>query len=321
MGNQETRGMHFVPETYLGKFGNFNKKGEIKVAFLDKSNYVKIKFTTPANLCKKRDMYRMEGETLEERQCVEEFYYKFTEENCNRVFELLTNDSCQKISNEDHQKIILFVITLLFRTQKLISTHNEFLIESFTKAKSIAEQIGLDYFRYGDSIIHFKDKSIEYLVMEYGKKHNHKRVAVQLKAALNLYNHRKEDAISIIKIEGKDFSYLTSDNPVSFSNNSSQFSAYFDVESEMSLTINSQYKLTIYPKNFISNRYWFSKRSYSGEIARRETEATNLEQYYNAERFIIGKHEKTLKETSLFLNNIKNQIPSPRGEGWGGASC
>lgn len=306
MGNQETRGMHFVPETYLKKFGILDNEKDCKVFFLDKNEGDEIKATSPSNLCKKRDMYLMNGETVEDRQCVEDFYQNI-ETKYDHIYKILTDDSLNEISPEDHELIILFLITLLFRTQKLMSQYNSFLKESFTKGESVASQFGHDHFIYGDEIISFQDKTINQILKETARKHNPNRVATQLETALKLFQYRKDNSIVIFKIADINFSYLTSDNPVSIYNSESKLSSLFDFDNELALNIDSSYRIVIYPKSFISIPYYMSRKIYSGEMAKNETISSNCEQYLNAEKFLISNKKEVIEEVVCYIKMI-NQI-------------
>ena len=307
MGNQETRGMHFVPETYLNKFGVFDNKKVCSVFFFDKTKGDKINATSPSNLCKKRDMYRMEGETVEERQYVEDFYQNI-ETKYDHIYKILTNDNLIEISQEDHELVILFVITLLFRTQKLMSQHNNFLKESFIKGQSVANQYGQDHFTYGDEIIPFQDKTVNQILKETAKKNNPNRVAKQLEVALKLFLNRRDNSIVIFKIEDSNFSYLTSDNPVSIYNSETRMYSLSDFNNELALNIDSNHRIIIYPKSFIPFPYYMSRKIYSGEMAKSETISSNLEQFKNAEKFLISHEKKVIEEVIYFIekNNLKN---------------
>jgi hypothetical protein len=303
MGNQETRGMHFVPETYLNKFGVFDNKKDCTVFFLDKTEGNEIKATPPSNLCKKRDMYLMEGETVEERQCVEDFYQTI-EDKYDYIYKILTDSTIEEFSQEDHETVVLFVITLLFRTKKLMSEFNNFLKESFTKAQSVANQFGQEHFIYGDETISFQNKTINQVIKETDKSHNPTRVATQLKGALNLFQLRKDNEILIIKIVDDNFSYLTSDNPVFSYNIEKGYQHLFDLDSELSLTIDKKHRIIIYPKSFDSLPYFISRKFDSGEEAENETISSNYEQYLNAEKFIFSDEKEIIEEVLSFMGNI-----------------
>jgi len=305
MEDQETRGMHFVPVTYLKRFGIFDNKKDCSVFFLDKTEGNEIKVTTPLRLCKKRDMYLMEGKTIEERQRVEDFYQTI-ESKYEDIYKILTNESLSEISKEDHELIILFVITLLFRTQKLMSQFNNFLKESFTKAQSVASQFEQDHFIYGDEIIFFQDKTLNQVLKETTQKHNPNRVATQLEVALKLFEYRKDNSIRIIKIADNNFSYLTSDNPVSIYNSKSKISSLSDFDNELAINIDSIHRIVIYPKSFIPSPYYMSRVIYSGEMAKNETITSNLEQYKNAEKFLISNEKKTIEEVVNFIEKINH---------------
>ena len=306
MGNQETRGMHFVPETYLKKFGVYDNKKDCSVFFLDKTEEIVIKSTTPSNLCKKRDMYLMEGETIEERQYVEDFYQTI-ESKYDHLYKILTDDSLLEISQENHELIILFVITLLFRAQKLMSVYNNFLKESFTKGHSVAAQFGQNHLMYGEDVISFQNKTIDQILKETAKKHNANRVSTQLEIALKLFQYRKDNSIVIFKIADNSFSYLTSDNPVSVYNSENNIIGLFNIENELSLNIDKSHRIIIYPKSFISLPYYISRKVYSGQMAKNETISSNCEQYLNAEKFLIGNDRRVIEETVHFVkSNCKN---------------
>jgi hypothetical protein len=307
MEKQETKRQHYVPETYLNKFGTERKENEFQVFALNKQ---KLKNPFPVNtskICVETNLYTLDGRSQKERQLIEDFYSNKIENKYNEIYEILTNDNIREVTLAQKELIIATAITLLFRVTKWLTSHNSFIERVFEKAMQTAEQVGKNYFFFEGKEMSFKGKSLKELVTEYAQKNKEGNIITQLKLALKLIEIRKSDTISIIKLNDETHSFVTSDNPIALYNFKTRFFAPFDPENIISLPLNQKYKLTIYPNDGLYKQEYISRIFHKGTLAYTETMTNNFEQFNNAERFIIGGFE-TLNGFETFLEKAQSPI-------------
>lgn len=307
MEKQETKRQHYVPETYLKKFGLERKENEFQVFALNKNS---LKNPFPVNtskICVQTNLYTLEGYSEKERQLIENFYNTEIEQKYNEIYELLIDDKIREITVAQKELIISTAITLLYRVTKWLTSHNDFIKRVFEKGIQLAEQVGKDYFLFEGEKINFQGRKLDEIVKEYAKKEKEENIITQLEVALKLIELRKSDTISVIKLDDENLSFVTSDNPIVLYNFKSRFFAPFNPENIISMPLNSKYKLTIYPSDGLAEPGYISRIFHKETLAYTEMMTNNFEQFNNAEKFIIGD-EKTLSEFESFVEKAKKPI-------------
>lgn len=118
---------HFVPRTYLKHFAN-ERSGEYYICALPK-NAIKatdIYETNIKKICAKKDVYTLPGETIEEKMLIENFYSNNLENDYDNIYRILLDSEKRTITIKEKSLIVSTVITMLFRTTKLVNAYNEF---------------------------------------------------------------------------------------------------------------------------------------------------------------------------------------------------
>ncbi len=249
--SQETKRQHFVPRTYLNKFGVERKNGDYQIHALDKSNLENIFPINTAKVCVKKDFYTIEGKSEEDRQLIENFYGDNIESKYNEFYELITNDDITTISSEQRNLIISTIVTLLFRTTKLPNIHNQLLKRVFDMALTLCTKEGKDYFFIEKEKIHIENKNVDELYKEYIADQKTGILITQLEVASKLIDIRNNNLISIIKLN-ENPKYIISDNPVIIYNSASKIIAPFDPDNELSLPVNDSYTVYLYNEHRFS---------------------------------------------------------------------
>lgn len=285
MSNKETKRQHFVPQTYLRKFSVERKVDQYQIFVAPKKNIEKIFQVNTANVCVHKDLYTLPGETEEERMLIEKFYGDSYESKYNKMYEILTDDNIIDISDVDNKFIISSVITMFFRTTRLMSEHNDLMYKVFERLAQLCEQSGKDYFMFENEKIMLNGRTAEQLLFDHKKESRVPQVITQLEVALKLIQIRRNDSIQVIKIQQNGAEFITSDNPVILYNFESRRIAPFDPKNIISMPLNSQYKVTILPyenPGFISRLHHNDTMSYS------EVMTNGYDQLVSSERFILG---------------------------------
>ncbi|WP_303919395.1 DUF4238 domain-containing protein [Draconibacterium sediminis] len=307
MSKQETVGQHYVPKTYLDKFGEIRKNN---IFFVYAANKQNLKQTFPvgtSKICKKNNLYTLGGATEGERQWIENFYNNEIESKYNEVYDILTNDNIREITTEQKELIVYTIITLLFRVTKWQTLHNNFIGRVFERGIGFASELGKDYFILGEEKIYFKGKTLKQLNEEYASSQKEFQVLTQLDLALKLISIRKFDSLGVVNIKGVPNSFVTSDNPVTLYNFAGSVISPFDPTNQLSLPINSKYVVTLDPKAempyFPPNR--IGRIFHSGSLASNQVLINNYKQYNSAENFIIGD-KQTIESFNGFRERYKN---------------
>ena len=289
---KETKRQHFVPETYLRKFSVAGKKKKYQIYAANKSDIEKIFLSNTENVCVYKDLYTLPGKTAEERMLIERFYGETYETNYNRIYDMLTDDSYRNHSESDNKLIVSTLITMLFRTTRLLSVHNDLMNRVFFQAVSFCEQSGKDYFTWEDQKIMLNGRSAKELMSDHKRDSRVSQVLTQLKVALRLIEIRKDNSISVVKIKTNGPEFITSDNPVTLYNFDTKHIAPFDPKNVISLPLNKQYKVIIYP---FKNLGYISRLIHDDVLSYSEVMTTDYEQFSSSENFILGS-EKGLND-------------------------
>ena len=292
MEKKETKRQHFVPQTYLNKFSIERKEKQFQIFAAPKKDITKVFPSSTEKVCVYKDLYTLPGKTEEERMLIENFYGDSYESKYNRIYELLIDDGFRNISKEDNELIVSSIITMFFRTTRLISEHHEVMYRVFEKLAYLCEQSGKDYFMFENEKIMLKGRSAEQLLNDHKEESRVPYVITQLKVALRLIEIRKNDAISVVKIEQNGPELITSDNPVTLYNFDTRHIAPFDRKNVISLPLNSQYKVIIYP---FDNLGYITRQHHNATMSYSEVLTTGFDQLESSERFILGS-ENGLEE-------------------------
>lgn len=285
MNNQETKRQHFVPRTYLRNFSIERKENQYQIFAAPKNDIEKIFPSNIENICVYKDLYTLQGETEEERMLIEKFYGDAYESEYNKMYEILTDDKIRNISQEDNAFIISSVITMFFRTTRLMSDHNELMYRVFTQLVQLCEQTGKDYFMFENEKIFLNGRNAEQLLFDHKNESRVPQVITQLDVAQRLIKIRKNDSVQVIKIQNSGHEYITSDNPVTLYNFESRHIAPFDPKNTISMPLNGQYKVIVLP---YQNPGFISRINHSANMSYSEALTTGYEQLGSSERFILG---------------------------------
>jgi len=292
MTKKETKRQHFVPQTYLRNFSIERKKNQYQIFAAPKTNMEEIFPSNIENVCVHKDLYTLPGETEDERMLIEKFYGDAYESEYNKMYEILTDDSARKISSDDSAFIISSMITMFFRTTRIMVEHNEIMYRSFESIVQLCKQTGKEYFMFEDEKIMLNGRNAEQLLIDHKKESRVPQVITQLDVALRLIQTRKNDSIQVIKIKKNGPEYITSDNPVTLYNIESRHVAPFDPKNIISMPLNGQYKVVLLP---YENPGFISRISHDDNMSYSEVLTNGYEQLGSSEKFVLGT-ENGLKE-------------------------
>ena len=293
---KETYRQHYVPRTYLQKFA-IKRKNNYNISSADKNDLEKIIIPNIINDCLETNIYTQKGETKEQRQALETFYSDNVESVYNEVYKTLTDESIVEISEDMHYKIVMTIISMLYRTSKWIHVHNDLSDLVLEKMFSLCEQAKKDYFMYEDYKYSIKRKSLSDIQKEFRERKKELHVLMQLEVAFKLIDIRKFDGILISKLMPEN-QLITSDNPVILSNLEPGIIAPFDPENMIKLPIDTNHILTIMPHSQSTGEHRISRVNHTDSMSAGKMIVNNYSQYSSSFKYIFG----TKKGISDFIS-------------------
>lgn len=291
-----TKRQHFVPRTYLKNFG-YPKKKDIYTNVLPKEtdDESSIFESNIINVCLEKDFYTLPGKTANEKMLLETFYNENYETHYESIYQILIDPKKNELTEKEHRLVISTVVTMLYRTKKWISDFNHFFDRVLASAFLQSQAAGKDYFSFEGVKISIKDRTLEDLQKEQRIQNKHIQVITVLEAALKLIEIRiHQDGIMVSKLESGAVGFVTSDNPVSISNNCSTIIAPFAPTNVLKIPLDKDYLLHLMPFANEFNKKMIIRNNLTDILSYTQNLTSNYEQYQNAERFLIGE-EQTLK--------------------------
>lgn len=305
MTNSETKRCHFVPLTYLEKFyQNVNNKNTL----VARPKLGGKTFTPkPTSICVRKHLYIMSGETEDERQIIEKFYSNNIENNYNRVYDILTKSKIKRITNTDRELVISTIITLLFRNPFILDRFNEFWSETIDRLFNLAETTTSRSFQIDNKTINIDDTSKTEFVKSTNEQNKHIFNITHIRLAFRLMEIRVNDGISVTEIED-DHEYISSDNPVTISNQNSRIGSIFDPTNFLRLPLTTKKCLVIYPfgtKDFDSKEIY--RRKVKSTSALLDTIYVNKLQQFYANQILIGSF-KSFRTLNELVNKTDDEV-------------
>lgn len=285
----ETRRMHYVPRTYLEKFAQ-ERNREFYIHALNKQTG-KIISPNVSNICVETDFYLLEGATEKERQVIENLYNEFFESDYSTIYEILTDQTRDRITLKERYDIIGFVVSMFYRNNVWNLGYNRLMDETFAKAYHLSKANEKDTFFFGEQEISIAGKSLEELQNE-NKAEDRQMIAVTaIERIFQLIRMRViNDVVTIVKTKEP---LLTSDNPVSFRSQNLRISPIpMDATNTLSIPIDSYHLLQLQPwGDKLDNDLTMLGRTEFSLISAITSEINNQQQYRQSERFLLGTED------------------------------
>ncbi len=281
---------HFVPQTYLKHFGIVDgEEVYIKVLPKEENTVDGIFDSNIKNVALKKHLYTLPGDTTEEKMVIERFYSENLEVHYNRIYEILTNKSINRISPEDRELIITTVVTMYYRTTWWINQHFEVMSRVFEQQFELCKQTGKDYYMFEGVKHSISSQTLEEHLAEYKNENQPSMIFQQLHVASKLISLRiRNDKICVYKLSSDRTELITSDNPVTAVNILQDNLVPFDPQNILSLPLDSEHILYLIPDNDTHERNSIYRTEFDGSMGYNEIIISNYEQAKLSERFIFG---------------------------------
>ena len=305
---KETIRQHYVPKTYMKRFSS-ERNDSHYIMGIDKMAIQQekiIEFNT-ANVCLRKNLYTLNGNTEKERQKIEKFYSEEIENNYNNVYSMLTNPTKVFITPNERELILSTIIAMLYRTTKWISEHNKVWDMSLERVYYLCEQTGSKHFQFEGERISIEGKSLQQIQKEFATNSRENQVKTQLEVAFKLISVRLNDGIFVSKLGKSDCRFITSDNPVVLRNSRNVKIIPFDRHNTITLPLDEKHKLMIMPTSEPSEQNLIVRHTTFGTWADLDMIVSNGLQLENSEKFILGS-EENLKEYLLLKKEFERPM-------------
>lgn len=290
MSKQETKRQHFVPRTYLKHFSErAGDKFFISALPKDSTKTETIKKISITNVGLENDIYTLPGDTKKKRLLIEQFYSDNYEAHYDRVYEILIDPIKVKLTEEEHYLVVSTVVTMLYRTTKWVNSFNDFIKREFDGLYELCEYAKTDYFIFEGDKVSIKGKSKEQLYSEYKFESRPAKIISQLEIALKSIKLRaSRDGIYVVKLMEKDCEFVTSDNPVAYSNTGLGGAMPFDPDNLLSLPLDNKHLLTLMPFADSETKSLIVRNNEAGSSCFMQSLISNYDQFKSSERFMLG---------------------------------
>jgi hypothetical protein len=280
------RNHHIVPRGYLKRL----VRPDTSVHYAWKKNRI-ISDTSAKKLCSEIDGYRLVTVHPDDALLLETNYKNLWEDHYDEVFSTLTNDNITAIDDKLRTLVIGTVCSLLFRSQRLKNTINDFhrrLIESSVNMR-FKDGTKPKTFELDGKIFELEGKTADDLWTEYSAGVNDDELLVtQFAMGVRLQQVRSRDAISITRVHGTT-GFITSDNPTRIHPSVPGIVAPFNTTDVLTLPLNEEYRIELVPGLPNVDQHRIYRTNLSGQEALDEVADNNHRQFVEAEKIIIGR--------------------------------
>lgn len=289
MKKKETKSMHFVPQCYLKRFS----LDEETIYGVRKINNEKFRDTIE-NVCAINHLYRLDGETEEERQLVENFYDKVFEKDYNDIYKLLINPAINTITKNDRGNIIAFILSLFFRNSSQYLKFKKFTEINLEYCYNLISQNNLDkqFTWHDNTIIDFSKLTLNEVKKNLKEKNKQNFIRQHIFSFYFLLNQRFNDDILVKKIED-DNEFITSDFPVIMFDRDNKYVNPFNVANSIMLPIDTKHYVKLMPSDNEDDK--ISRRNIIGNFALVEAMVIYDAIFRNAQHYVLGTEASITK--------------------------
>jgi Protein of unknown function (DUF4238) len=304
MKNNEVtkRGHHIVPRTYLRNFckDDPNRKA-IHVHNLPVSENTKAYKANIDKVAKENDFYMLEGNTEAQKLAIENYFASEIEAPYQSHYEKWIDPEIVFITPKDRLYLITFVASMHLRTRRFADMYTQLTKQIIDTARYWAN--GREVLTIDGSEIQLRSPEgqkipSEALAKQDLEKNRSNVIKDQMSFLRNLVRLRLfTSEIVIIKIEGSNKEFITSDIPVTLLNKTDEITTPFDPETYMFLAIDPVHLIALSMRRceFITPKIGRATICDSSRI-----DAYNELHYGGSGRFIFGTFDGITSSLSRY---------------------
>lgn len=291
MDNKEKKYHHYVPQVYLNKFHHTKEvKGKRVKYFIyayDKKTNNQLSINI-ADICAKNELYTIDSENIHERESIENFYSNTLEKDYNKFYNIIVDPEIKTITNDQRELIITSIVNLHLRNYFWLNVSNQFWSSKIEKyPEEFCEKV---YDEHNNLLFDFSQETRSQIIKTDEQKNNQAFIWTHLELTLKWTEFHFHDLIIVDSAPG-DSIYITSDKPVIVH---TRFNS-------LRLPIDAKHMITLLPSNSINEEN-------DSKILRKidffNPDDTNIMQYENAERFVIGSDPNIIQKAKTNYDNF-----------------
>ena len=295
---------HFIPQSYLRKFAHTKNKDVYLVSAYDKLEKKIIQNISVYAICAETDLYTLKHLEGNLKYTIENFFSNKIENKYPSVYNLLVIEKKKIISLSERADILYTILSMYFRTPKVLNKFASFSAELLEKVKS---QSNIDTIEFLGIKISLQSQSFNEIKKEIKETNRVNFLKTQLELLDQFIKFKSSDGLVVVELDG-DQEFITSDNPVDIGNESRVEFNLFDYRNSIYVPLDPKHALYISPsmKGSIINEIFYQRDNFIQHIT------LNHSVYRNSERWIIGTNvgiEKFMTDNEEYSKPSDNSHP------------
>lgn len=289
---------HFIPRVYLKNFAH-TSDGEkhFVAAYNTKETRLKPSISI-RDICIETDLYTLNHLGASGKYKIEDFFSDNIESVYPRVYQMLVQDKKEFITPEDRYEILSTVLSMYFRTPKVL---NQFVEFSARIVENVKQGSGAKVMDFLGHTISLEDKSFTEIKKDIKEKSRINYLATQLGLMHQFIQFRLGDGLAVYELMG-DYEFLTSDNPVAIGNETDKGFNLFDAGNSIFVPLDRKHALYIAPKHAgsVLNQVFYDQRDEMAAYIQNHMVSKN------SERWIIGSESAIQR---FLIEDVENTKP------------
>lgn len=288
MSENRPEHQHFIPRTYLKKFGDKVDKKKCFVECKQRESDQILPSVSIRDICVQSNLYTIPSEELDKRYVLENHYAKNVDGAFNEVYDILVDERIAKVSSSQKQKILYTLLSFYFRTPKFlnsVSREDEMIIDA---SLAFADKSGKTQITWeSGEVSRFNIADLEEIKRARRESNRIRFIKGHLETWHRFVYKKLHGNISVFKVHG-NVPLITSDNPVHIKSTAFEPFDLFSPHNFIQLPLNPEHLLWIAPRSIVSDLNALNS------IYRQDRDETfaitsNLTVEAECERWIFGK--------------------------------
>lgn len=204
---------HFIPRSYLKNFALHQKKKRFVDAY-ELSSKKTLSHVSTKDVCVKSGLYTAPEIFINDPYALEKYYDQNVDNVYPEVYQLLTDQNKTIISNNQKHKILNTVLSLYFRTPKLLDAQNNLTERLIDRVVDLTDEEKEDiHFKFEEQQFSFKRTEINKFKANNKEQNRLAFLSVNFKTWKEFVQYKYKCGISVVYFD-ENIDLITSDNPV-----------------------------------------------------------------------------------------------------------
>lgn len=234
----------------------------------------------------KKNLYTIPNAEVDRKYDLEHHYAEHVDSEFPKIYKLLVDENVKVLTPEQKRQVLYVCLSLYFRTPRFLNHQNAFTDQILDRMTLHADEKGDVKFKFEEERHEFNMKDIDKVRHEFKERNRIKFLVQHLEKWKEFVDFKYDYTINVHRINDKNAPLITCDNPVSIRGiKSTRFEGLFNPDSVITLPLDTQYYLEIFPNNIADSQTRIHRMVHDRDYVF----TTNAIVQSNAEKLIIGK--------------------------------